>query len=61
MTYKEWTSEVEGFSTRHERMIEDISAGDTGNIIKWIMAAYDAGYDEGHYDGYGEGYKEAYG
>lgn len=56
MTYDEWMSEVENFSTRHERMIEDIATGDTGTIVKWIMAAYDVGYEEGEHDGYDEGY-----
>jgi flagellar biosynthesis/type III secretory pathway protein FliH len=61
MTYKEWMSEIENYSTRLERMMEDINSGDVSSIVKWVMAAYEQGYEEGHYDGYGEGYEEAYG
>jgi hypothetical protein len=58
MTFNEWLYELEGFSIRHERAIEDIrncvGKGETDDIIKWLMAAYamghEQGYDTGHSD-----------
>jgi hypothetical protein len=56
MTFNEWLYELEGFSIRHERAIEDIrncvAKGETDDIIKWLMAAYAMGHEQGYNTGY---------
>jgi len=58
MTFDHWINEIEGYSVRQERAMNDIrncvAKGKTDDIIKWLMAAYamghEQGYDTGYYD-----------
>jgi hypothetical protein len=56
MTFNEWLYELESFSIREERAISDIrncvAKGETGDIIKWLMAAYTMGHEQGYNTGY---------
>ena len=50
MTFKEWLHEIENFSTRSERLIDDLAgyqSGDEDIVYKWLKAAYDVGYEAG--------------
>lgn len=49
MTFEEWLNETEVFSSRLERLYEDLNdyQGDNIEIItRWLEAAYDVGYLE---------------
>lgn len=50
MTFDEWLSEVEVYSSRHERLyadFENLSNEDIKTLMKWLEAAYNVGYEEG--------------
>ena len=50
MTFEEWLNETEVFSSRLERLYEDLNdyQGDNIEIItQWLKAAYDVGYETG--------------
>jgi hypothetical protein len=64
MTFDEWLDEIENFSTRRERMNEDVdfAAIMTGNMshnlarrrmYDWLEAAYKIGYTTGRNDNNG--------
>ena len=51
MTFDEWIDEVENFSTRLERLYEDLNDYQGDNIeivLKWLEAAYDVGREAGY-------------
>jgi len=50
VTFEEWLNETEVFSSRLERLYEDLNdyQGDNIEIItRWLEAAYDVGYGAG--------------
>ena len=50
MTFDEWLDEIEVFSSRRERLFEELLdyQGDNPEVVlKWLEAAYNVGYDEG--------------
>ena len=49
MKFEEWLYEVEAFSTRIERMFDEIDPkdGKSGRVIRWLNAAYEVGLEEG--------------
>jgi hypothetical protein len=50
MTFEEWLNETEVFSSRLERLYEDLNDYQGDNIeiiIKWLKAAYDVGVEHG--------------
>ena len=59
MGFEEWLNGAENFSTRLERLYEDLNDYQGDNIeiiIKWLEAAYDVGYTDGftNYKGFEE-------
>lgn len=50
MTFEKWWSELEGFSLRCERAVEElqIAAANVPALEKWLEAAYEAGSEEGY-------------
>lgn len=51
MTFDEWLNEIENFSSREERLLEDIANPNTKMMLEWLKAAYIVGYEEGKKDG----------
>ena len=48
MTFDEWLSEVERWSSRHERLCEDFTeVKDLRKLKEWLEAAYNVGYEAG--------------
>lgn len=50
MTFEEWLDEIEVYSTRMERLMDDINSPDPtfrDLILKWLRAAYEVGYAHG--------------
>ena len=53
MTLTEWLEEVEGYSLRLERFIDDCdnhregSTGSNDRMISWLRAAYEVGLEHG--------------
>lgn len=49
MTFDEWLNEVEVYSTRVERLMEELGPPfyDTHILLKWLKAAYKVGYEQG--------------
>lgn len=51
MTFTEWLEEIEGYSLRIERFIDDCdhhrvgSTGSNDRMIAWLRAAYEVGRD----------------
>jgi len=58
MTFDEWLWEMEGFSSRHERAIEDMQVDPT-NVSMWLEAAYEAGWQDGRVFGFEKDVEEA--
>lgn len=55
MKFEDWLNEVENFSTRHERLLYDLSDyqdGDFSIIERWLKAAYHVGFDAGQEEAY---------
>lgn len=42
-SFQDWLDEVEVYSTRRERMIEDTQSGCMREVLKWARAAYNEG------------------
>lgn len=48
VSFNEWLQEVEGFSSRAERLYDDfLEVKDLGKLRRWMEAAYLAGIDKG--------------
>lgn len=48
MKFEEWLYEIENFSTRLERLMEEVDTTEGyGRLIKWLEAAYNVGLEEG--------------
>lgn len=45
MKFEDWLYETEAFSTRIERLYEEIPTDSKGRLIKWLEAAYLVGHD----------------
>jgi hypothetical protein len=43
MRIDKWLHETEGFSTRIERLAEDMKSGNVSAIVPWLEAAFDLG------------------
>lgn len=53
MTFEQWLNEIEAFSSRLERLYEDLNdyQGDNIEIItQWLKAAYNVGYEAGNHN-----------
>jgi hypothetical protein len=54
MKFKQWIEEVEAYSTREERMYQDLLDNLDQpltlflTVRKWLEAAYEVGYDHGY-------------
>ena len=51
MTFDEWLDGIEVFSSRLERLYEDLNDYQGDNIeivLKWLEAAYEVGYEAGY-------------
>ena len=56
MTFNEWLTQREGFSSRAERLYEDFSeVKDLAKLRKWLEAAYNEGQEHGYNLGFHDG------
>jgi hypothetical protein len=56
LTFEEWYNEIEVYSARWERAHFEIFDGEpiiklSGNLNRWLKAAYEVGYEAGKEEG----------